>query len=209
MDPFPRPRPVLILDVMDTLVRDPFFNGMAEHLGFASFEDFVAAKKDGTWVAFESGRMGEAALAKEFFADPARELDVPAFKDFLRSSYELLPGVERLLASCRASSIECHAFSNYPIWYVLVEEKLRLERDHGVRWTFVSACEGVRKPDAAAYHRVARNACAAVDQCVLLDDRQENCDAAVAAGFHAAVKFEDAGQAMAELRRVYAPTRPI
>jgi FMN hydrolase / 5-amino-6-(5-phospho-D-ribitylamino)uracil phosphatase len=195
-----------MLDVMDTLVRDPFYNGMADHFGFDTLADFLAAKKEGTWVAFEKGQMGETTLAKEFFADPNRQLDVKSFKEFLRSSYEFLPGIEDLLATLRVSSIECHAVSNYPIWYLLIEDKLRLERTHGVRWTFVSACEGLRKPDLAAYRRAATNASVDIDQCILLDDRQVNCDAALEAGFMAAVKFENAEQARAELRQLYAPT---
>lgn len=187
-------------------VRDPFKNGMAEHLGFSSFDEFLASKTDGTWVSFEKGEMSEATLAEKFFADPDKLLDVEAFKRFLREAYEFLPGIEDLLASFRASSIECHAFSNYPIWYLLVEEKLRLERDHGVRWTFVSACEGLRKPDIAAYRRVATNARVAIQDCILLDDRQDNCDAALEAGFMAAVKFENCEQARAELKKLYLPS---
>lgn len=179
---------------------------MAEHLGFSSFEEFLTSKADGTWVSFEKGEMSERTLAEKFFADPGRRLDVDAFKRFLREAYEFLPGIEELLTSFRASSIECHAFSNYPIWYLLVEEKLRLEREHGVRWTFVSACEGIRKPDIAAYRRLATNAKVEMKDCILLDDRQDNCDAALEAGFMAAVKFESSEQARAELRKLYLPS---
>lgn len=198
----PRRLPVCCVDVMDTLVVDPFSRGMAHHFGFDTFADFLAAKKDGTWVQFELGRMTEEELSREFFRDPERRVDINAFKRFLRDSYQLVPGMADLLEILRESQIEVHAFSNYPMWYLLVEEKLRLQQ-RGVKWTYVSAVEGARKPDRDAYLRVARNANVHVRDCVLLDDRKVNCEAALEAGFRAAVLFESAAQAEAELRQIY------
>lgn len=199
----PRTLPVLFLDVMDTIVRDPFSDGMYAHLGFATQSHFLSAKKDGTWLAFEAGRMSEEDLRHQFFSDDDKELDLPSFKAWLKTKYEFLPGMEHLLRDLREDGVELHAFSNYPIWYLIVEEKLRLSR-HGVNWTFVSCCEGLRKPDLRAYQRASQNANAELSLCVLLDDRQDNCDAALAAGWLAAVKFENAKQAKAELAEVYA-----
>lgn len=194
--------PICCVDVMDTLVADPFSRGMAQHFGFDTFSDFLAAKKDGVWIDFELGRLTEEELSREFFRDSTRMLDVKRFKCFLRDSYELLPGISELLEVLRQSNIEVHAFSNYPIWYLLIEEKLRLQQ-RGVKWTFVSAVEGLRKPDKKAYLRVARNANVNIRDCVLLDDREVNCDAAVEAGFRGAVHFVSAEQAVMDLRKIY------
>ncbi len=56
----------------------------------------------------------------------------------------LLPG-----PPAHAQGYNMHAMSNYPAWWRLVEERLRLSRF--LRWTFVSCRAGVRKPDPAAY----------------------------------------------------------
>lgn len=197
--------PALMTDVLDTIVADPFRRGMAEHLGFETFQDFLDAKNPDIWTRFEMSRATEGDLSKEFFADPQRTLDVPRFKNFLLESYDFLPGVENMISVLRNSGIRMHAFSNYPIWFTLIEKALRLERNHGVRWTFVSCCEGLRKPDPRAYKRAAENAFVEVTNCVLIDDRQVNCDAALDAGFLAAVRFESADQALDELRQIYAP----
>lgn len=197
--------PVLMTDILDTVVADPFRHGMAQHLGFDSFQDLVDAKNPEIWTKFELNRVTEEGLSKEFYKDSAKRLDVPELKNFLLRTYKFLPGVESMLSILRECGIRMHAFSNYPIWFTLIEQALCLERRHGIRWTFVSSCEGLRKPDLRAYEQVAKNAYVDVTDCILIDDRQENCDAALEAGFLAAVRFESAEQVLRELRNVYSP----
>jgi FMN hydrolase / 5-amino-6-(5-phospho-D-ribitylamino)uracil phosphatase len=199
-----RPPPTLLADVMDTLVRDPFNNGMHQHLGFATQKDLLAAKKDGTWITWELGACTEEEMAAIFFDDPLQVLDVPKFRQFLTDAYELLPGVAKLLTGLQSAGVPVSAFSNYPEWWELVEEKCRLEADYGVRWHFVSCCEKLRKPDLRAYERAASNAGVPISQCILIDDRQVNCEAATKAGFMAAIQFKSASQCAADLVAVYA-----
>lgn len=47
-----------------------------------------------------------------------------------------MDGTESLLVRLKAAGVEMHAFSNYPVWYRLVEEKLLLSRF--LEWSFVS-----------------------------------------------------------------------
>jgi FMN hydrolase / 5-amino-6-(5-phospho-D-ribitylamino)uracil phosphatase len=197
--------PVVMCDVLDTLVADPFTRGMAEHLGFDNFNDFFDAKTPDIWPSFELGRISEEQVARRFFKDKKRKLDLTAMKLFLLDSYSFNPGVEQMLAFLRNSGVQMHAFSNYPIWFTLIEQSLRLERDHGVRWTFVSACEGIRKPSLEAYKRAADNAHVSVSDCILLDDRQVNCEAALEAGYLHAIRFQSAAQAELELRNTLQP----
>jgi FMN hydrolase / 5-amino-6-(5-phospho-D-ribitylamino)uracil phosphatase len=197
--------PVVMCDVLDTLVADPFTRGMAEHLGFDDFKEFLDAKTPDIWPDFELGRVSEDQLSRHFFKDKSRRLDVPAMKRFLLKAYAFNPGVEDMLRFLRESGVELHAFSNYPIWFTLIEQSLKLEREHGVRWTFVSACEGLRKPSLTAFERAAANANVSVSDCLLIDDRQVNCDAARAAGFAHAIRFESAGKAVDELRTFFEP----
>ena len=45
-------RPILLFDVMGTLVHDPFFEEMPEFFGL-SFDELLAVKHPSAWVEFE------------------------------------------------------------------------------------------------------------------------------------------------------------
>ena len=45
---------VLLLDVMDTLVKDPFFEHMPRHFGM-TFKELLAEKHPTAWLEFERG----------------------------------------------------------------------------------------------------------------------------------------------------------
>ena len=49
------PRRIILFDVMDTLVVDPFFTGVHEVLGCESMSELFAAKRPETYEAFEQG----------------------------------------------------------------------------------------------------------------------------------------------------------
>ena len=89
----------------------------------------------------------------------------------------------------------CHLLSNYPVWYRIIEEKLELSRY--ADGSFVSCNLGVRKPHPGIYQ-------AAIDQLgdpgamIFVDDRQQNCDAAMALGIDA-LRFRDAATLRGEL----------
>lgn len=55
------------------------------------------------------------------------------------STYRWLDGMEDLVARLSKSGYEMHAVSNYPIWWQIIEDQLRLSRY--MAWTFVS-CTG-------------------------------------------------------------------
>lgn len=196
--------PIVVSDVLDTLVADPFFNGMHKHFNFESFDSFVRAKTPDIWVQFELGQIDEAHLARNFFRD-GRQVDLNSFKSYLRGSYKLLPGVEHMLNMLRDRNVEVHLCTNYPIWADLIEDTLALSSRFGVQWTFISAKEQCRKPDRAAYERVAEKAGVLPAECVLLDDRENNCHGAIEAGYLNAIKFEDAHQAIRDLQSIYKP----
>ena len=200
-------RTVLFFDVMDTIVRDPFFRGMHRHFGFDSFDDFIAAKHPHTWVEWECGTVDEAQLTQRFFRQaselpprlaPLCRFDSDAFRQYLLQQYAFVDaGMEALLAELhRQSHLELHLFSNYPPYYRLIEQRLQLSRY--LRWTAISCETGLRKPALEAYRDAARRAHCPLDSCVLIDDRQRNVDAALQAGFRDAIRF---GGGSGDLRR--------
>lgn len=178
---------MLFLDVMGTLVHDPFHEEIPAFFGM-TLRELLAVKHPSAWVRFEHGELGEDELLASFFAD-GRAIDGRAFVEMLRASYRWLEGIEPLLSELRARGVPMHALSNYPCWYRLIEERLALSRY--VAWSFVSCETGLRKPDPEAY----RSACRALEvspaQCLFVDDRESNCDAARHVGMDAVV-FTDA-----------------
>jgi hypothetical protein len=64
-------------------------------------------------------------------------------------SYRYLDGMEPLLLRLRDAGYTVHAMSNYPEWYRLIEDKLKVSQY--LQWTFVS-CTG---PMQVSRERVA------------------------------------------------------
>ena len=151
------------------------------------------------WVEFERGDISEAQLLAKFFKD-GRAVDGAALRGRMQVAYRYVHGMEALLARLAVAGIDLHAFSNYPQWYRIIEEKLSLSRY--LSWTFVS-CEGpmrgLRKPQPECYAAAAAHLGLRPAELLLVDDRQANVDGAEAAGLRA-LRFESAAQLEAELR---------
>lgn len=202
----PRNRPIIVTDVLDTLVIDPFFNGMASFFNFDSMQQLMDAKTPGVWIDFELGLINETQLAEQFFKD-RRHVDIKLLKQFLKNTYQLIPGVNIMLDRLRRAQIEVHVCSNYPIWADLIEESVGLSSRFGVQWTFVSARHGIRKPDLRAFSLVAQLAGVDMSSCILLDDREKNCQAAQDAGYLAAIHFENTEQVCRQLETILSQRR--
>lgn len=183
----------VLLDVMGTLVYDPFYEVMPAHFG-ASLDELIAQKHPDAWLRFERGEMQEGEFLRSFFAD-GRRYDHAAFLTAVKDAYRLLDGVPALLDAL--AGLDLHALSNYPIWYRYIEERLHLSR--WLKWSFVSCEMGVRKPEPEAYLIPARRLGVAPETCLFIDDRAPNVEAARALGMEA-IRFESAAQTLAELR---------
>jgi len=189
-------RPIVLFDVMDTLVHEPFFAEMPAFFGL-SLEELQAVKHPTAWIEFELGAASEEQFLACFFRD-GRAFDRAAFLDSVRASYRWLPGMEELLAALAARGLEVHALSNYPEWYRMIEERLTLSRY--LEWSFVSCRTGVRKPDPRAFLGAAASLGVAPGECLLIDDRERNCAAARALGMQA-LRFTSAQDLRPELAR--------
>jgi HAD superfamily hydrolase (TIGR01509 family) len=172
---------VVLWDVMDTLVHDPFRDAMPAFFGL-TLDELLLAKHPTAWGAFERGQTSEQEFLASFFRDH-RVYDTAAFVDCIRASYAWVEGMEPLLASVRASGCPMHVLSNYPEWYGWIEERLGISRY--MPWSFVSCRTRVRKPEAEAFHLAARELGVAPGECLLIDDRPQNCAAARGIGMNA------------------------
>ena len=164
-----------------------------------------AAKEEDTWLGdldksawldYERGEIDEAAFLARFFID-GRDYDRQGLRSLLFDNYRWLDGMEDLLARLKESGAEVHALSNYPDWYLAIEDRLGLSRY--LEWTFVSCLTGVRKPDVRAYLGPAETLGRDPSDLIFVDDRQKNIDGAIDAGLQG-VLFEGAEALEAALR---------
>jgi FMN hydrolase / 5-amino-6-(5-phospho-D-ribitylamino)uracil phosphatase len=179
------PPKVILWDVMDTLVVDPFRHVMPAFFGM-TLAEMLAQKHPSNWARFEKSELSEAEFLPAFFED-CRPFDGDGFKACVRESYRWIEGIEPLLVALSARGVEMHTLSNYPEWYAWIEERLGLSRY--VRWTFVSCRTGLRKPDPAAYEHAATQLGLAPEALLFIDDRRGNCEAARSIGMPA-IHFE-------------------
>ena len=184
---------VLLLDVMDTVVWDPY-RLMPDFFG-QTWVELVSGRNRTGWKEFERGIIDEETFLRTFFEDE-RDFDRAAFVAMFRDGYRFLDGMEALLGELAGRGVAMHALSNYPSWFTMIEDKLALSRF--LPWTFVSWNTGVRKPAPGAYTGGAESLGLLPGECLFVDDRERNCEGARAVGMPA-VRFESAGQLRREL----------
>ncbi|XP_050241840.1 flavin mononucleotide hydrolase 1, chloroplatic isoform X7 [Quercus robur] len=131
-------------------------------------------------------------------------------KNCMKRGYSYIEGVEELLHALKQNCYEIHAFTNYPIWYnkvfifilfiylyissevvifslikffcryKMIEDKLKISRY--LSWTFCSCSSGKRKPDLNFYLEVLNLLKVNPANCIFIDDRLRNVEAAVEVG---------------------------
>lgn len=181
--------PVLLLDVMDTLVADPYRDAIPAFFGL-SWRQLLEAIHPTAWVEFERGLLSPEQYASRMFTD-GRPVDWAAFEAHVRRAYRWVEGMRPLVERLATSGAEMHALSNYPVLYRVVEEELSISR--WVKWSFVSCETGLRKPEPEAYLAASRTLGVSPDECLLVDDRASNCEAAERVGMPA-IRFEGAAR---------------
>src|SRR5262245_33657657 len=124
--------PILLFDVMETLVHEPFYREIPGFFGL-SLAEFQALKHPTSWVEFELGELSESTFLEGLFLD-RRAFDHEAFVRAVEEAYRWLPGMESLLAELAERGHALHALSNYPEWYLRIERRLGLSRF--LRWSF-------------------------------------------------------------------------
>ncbi len=177
-------RTVLLLDIMDTLVWDPFFEEVPKFFGM-TLDELFAVKDRQSYLDFEHGTIDETTHAATFFTD-RRNFDLEGLKRMLLNSYRWMDGVPELLQVLKAQNAPMYALSNYSSWYRLIEEKLQVSRY--VDWRFVSCETGMRKPEPESYLGAARSLGVAPEDCVFVDDRTKNVEGARAVGMKAILR---------------------
>ncbi|KAG2693927.1 hypothetical protein I3760_08G118100 [Carya illinoinensis] len=104
-----------------------------------SLKELIECKHPTAWIEFEKGMIDEVELSRIFFKD-GRSFDLEGMKNCMRRGYSYIEGVEELLHALKQNKYEIHAFTNYPIWYKMIEDKLKVSRY--LSWTFCSCING-------------------------------------------------------------------
>lgn len=189
-------RPVILWDMMETLVTEPYFNDLPSYFGM-SVDELKSQMHPTSWIDFEEGRITEPEYYERFFLD-GRPIDAESLRSRLKEAYRWLDGMEPLVVELKRAGYSMHALSNYSTWYELIEESLGMSRY--VEWSFVSCLTGLRKPDPQTYLNAARKLGVAPGECLFVDDRPENIEAARALGMDAIIKT-DVGRLRRELQQ--------
>lgn len=184
-------RCVLVFDLMDTIVLDPFFARVLPRFAGA-LAAMREARDPECWPRFERGEIDEDAFVAGFYRDEQPELPSPELlRDLILDGYTFLPGMQALLERVRDAkgSGRPWLLSNYPCWFETARRELDLDRFFA--GYVVSYQSGARKPDADAYAAAEQAIGASASELLLIDDRAENCAAARARGWDAII-FRDA-----------------
>ncbi|GFS30179.1 haloacid dehalogenase-like hydrolase (HAD) superfamily protein [Actinidia rufa] len=192
-----RKLPVLLFDVMDTIVRDPFYEDVPAFFSM-SLKELIECKHPTAWIEFERGLIDEMEFARNFFKD-GRPFDFEGLKNCMRRRYSYIEGVEGLLHALKENNYEMHAFTNYPIWYEMIEDKLKLSTY--LSWSFCSCITGKRKPEPDFYLEVLRHLDVEPVSCIFIDDRMKNVEAAIDVGI-VGVHFKDVNLLRQDLSRL-------
>ena len=187
---------VLLLDLMGTLVREPFYRDVPSFFDM-SLSELLAVKSPTAWIEFENGQIDEATFLDRFFED-GRVYDQQGLVRMMRAAYEYLPGAEQLLADLNSAGVRMNILSNYPSWYAMIDEKLAFSRFF--ESIFVSCDLGCRKPDRAPYEAVIEALALEPHEILFVDDRPENCTGAERVGMQS-LHFADVPGLRAELTR--------
>lgn len=172
---------VILIDIMETVVVEPYLRVMPQFFDMDPTA-FMKEKHPTAWIDFERGKLTEEEYFQCFFSD-GRAIDGEGLKYAMYTAYDWLPGMQDLLTRLVSAGYPLYALSNYAIWYQMIEQKLNLSRY--LHWDFVSCHTGHRKPEAAAYRHAAATLHLKPENCLFIDDREENIDGAKQTGMPA------------------------
>jgi HAD superfamily hydrolase (TIGR01509 family) len=185
-------KPLLIFDLMDTIVVDPFFYLIPDFFGL-TMEELLKLKDPDSWPAFELGEIDEAEYFRSFFRAESglRVEDPEKLKARLFDSYRYLEGMEQLLEELRAAGARLWVHSNYTPWVREIRTRLKLDRFFsGYAMSYELKA---RKPDERAYRKALARIGEEAKNCLFIDDRETNVRSALVVDLRG-VTFKSAPQ---------------
>jgi HAD superfamily hydrolase (TIGR01509 family) len=176
---------VVLFDVMDTLLVDPFREALRACTPLPLEELFRLRDAD-LWPAFERGELDETGYWAGWEAAGLPH-DPEAFHAARRAGTRWIEGMPELLDALDGL-VQRVTASNYPVW---IEELATEHLDGRFERIIASHHLGVRKPDPTFFERLLDEVGVAPGEAVFVDDREANVQAAEDLGIRSH-RFEDA-----------------
>lgn len=206
------PVQAVVLDMGGVLTVDPFAGmvAYAQELGIPDDVIVDAIRSSPQFRAVETGESTFRDFLKWLCASIERDhgvrVEIRRLADCLASGQQVRPEMPGLLADLRGRGLRLGLLTNNArearSWWesgVLPLEVFDVVVD--------SSEEGVRKPDAEIYDRVASRLGSDPEQIVFVDDLQENVDGALAVGMRGLL-FRDPEQCRQELAAMVSRSAP-
>lgn len=190
---------LLTFDLMDTVVVDPFYREVMSYLQ-TTLAELAQIKHPTSWLEFETGKIDEKDFLSRFYKENTglKITQAEQFKQVFFNAYRFVDGMEELLTQLRAENRKLWVLSNYSPWFEVIRDRLSLDR------FFAGYClsyqTGYRKPDPRAYRALFQRATCLPKDCLLIDDRAINVEAALQEGMSCHY-FEDAVSLREALRK--------
>ncbi|GIX42114.1 MAG: dehalogenase [Leptospiraceae bacterium] len=176
---------ILIFDLMDTIIEDPFFSNFYNKLDEKQKKLWLAIKDHESYLLFEEGKI----LENEYFnrsykKDPGKYQlpTTPKMKKIMFYKIEYLPGIKELFEKIQILKKDLNIYtilaSNYSQWYHEVFNKKK-ELNEWFDYIFFSCEMGIRKPDHKFYQTIIESLPELFNKEELIlffDDKKENLE---------------------------------
>jgi HAD superfamily hydrolase (TIGR01509 family) len=194
--------PAVLLDLGDVLVHLEFTRGLRHFQRIAGCTDAQAAGLYLSKRALETnrGHLQPDEFLRELAGQMgAPDLEIEALRQAWCDIFRPWPEMERLAEDLIAAGHPTWLVSNTdPLHFSHLRPRLPvLERFTGL---FLSYEAGLIKPDPAYFHAALERVGLPAAQCVFVDDRPENVEAARTCGLRAILRDGDADEARRQLR---------
>lgn len=195
----------IVFDIGDVLVK--FMpEASVRYIGVDETEvnDVLAATVGSRWWAeLDRGVMDEEEVIEKMIEESPKYKD--AIRKFFDDGKELLVEAfdysEKWIDDMKSRGYRVYLLSNYPRSYFLLHSETRMKFVKNVDGRVVSAFVKSVKPEHEIYKILLDTYNLNPNECVFIDDREDNVEGAVKAGMHGIVfkNFEDANQKLESL----------
>lgn len=195
----------IVFDIGDVLVK--FMpEASVRYVGVDETEvnDVLAATVGSRWWAeLDRGVMDEEEVIEKMIEESPKYKD--AIRKFFDDGKELLVEAfdysEKWIDDMKSRGYRVYLLSNYPRSYFLLHSETRMKFVKNVDGKVVSAFVKSVKPEHEIYKILLDTYNLNPNECVFIDDREDNVEGAVKAGMHGIVfkNFEDANQKLESL----------
>ncbi len=174
---------VLIFDLMDTIIEDPFYSNFFLKLNETQKKIWLRIKNHEMYQRFEEGAILENEyINKSYKVDPRKYNlpTVPKMKKMMFKQIHYLPGIYELFTEIHHLKQKCNIktilASNYSIWYHEIFNKKK-GLSSWFDYIFFSCELGVRKPQKEFYeiiHETINENIKEKEVIIFFDDKIEN-----------------------------------